>query len=55
MDPIKTAEILSSTDDFNYSPYTYGFSNYSRENFRENILTYGNVMDLSNKGPNGTQ
>ena len=54
MDPIKTAEILSSTDDFYYSPYTYGFSNYSRENFRENILTYGNVMDLSNKGPNGT-
>ena len=54
MDPIKTAEILSSTDDFYYSPYTYGFSNYSRENFRENILTYGNVIDLSNKGPNGT-
>ena len=54
MDPIKTGEILSSTDDFYYSPYTYGFSNYSRENFRENILTYGNVMDLSNKGPKGT-
>ncbi len=54
MDPIKTAEILSSTDDFYYSPYTYGFSNYSRENYRENILTYANVINLSNKGPKGT-
>ena len=54
MDPINTAEILSSDDDFYYSPYTYGFSNYSRENYRANILTYGNVLDLSNKGPHGT-
>ena len=54
MDPINTAEILSSDDDFYYSPYTYGFSNYSRENYRANILTYGNVLNLSNKGPHGT-
>ena len=54
MDPINTAEILSSNDDFYYSPYTYGFSNYSRENYRANILTYGNVLNLSNKGPYGT-
>ena len=54
MDPINTAEILSSNDDFYYSPYTYGFSNYSRENYRTNILTYANVLNLSNKGPNGT-
>ena len=54
MDPIRTAEILSETDDFFYSPYTYGFSNYSREGYRKNLLTYGNVIDLSNKGPHGT-
>ncbi len=54
MDPIRTAEILSETDDFFYSPYTYGFSNYSREGYRKNVLTYGNVIDLSNKGPHGT-
>ena len=54
MDPIQTAEILSSTDDFYYSPYTYGFSNYSRENYRDNLLIYGNVIELSNKGPCGT-
>ena len=54
MDPIRTAEILSETDDFFYSPYTYGFSNYSRKGYRKNLLTYGNVIDLSNKGPHGT-
>ena len=47
MDPIKTAEILSEHNDFYYSPYTYGFSNYSRIDYRKNLLTYGNVIDLS--------
>ena len=46
--------ILSETNDFFYSPYTYGFSNYSRAGYRKNLLTYGNVIDLSNKGPHGT-
>ena len=54
MDPIKSAELLSETDDFVYSPYVYGFSNYSRSGFRKNILTYGDVINLSNKGPAGT-
>jgi len=54
MDPIKTAEILSEHNEFFYSPYTYGFSNYSRKGYRKNLLTYGNVIDLSGKGPCGT-
>ena len=54
MDPIKTAEILSEHNDFYYSPYTYGFSNYSRTGYRKNLLTYENVIDLSGKGPYGT-
>jgi len=54
MDPINTAETLSETEDFFYSPYTYGFSNYSRKGYRKNIISYGNVIDLSNKGPSGT-
>ena len=54
MDPINTAEILSKTNDFFYSPYTYGFSNYSRNDYQKNLLTYGNVIDLSGKGPCGT-
>ena len=54
MDPIKTAEILSEHNEFFYSPYTYGFSNYSRTGYRKNLLTYGDVIDLSGKGPRGT-
>ena len=54
MDPIRTAELLSETDDFIYSPYVYGFSNYSRKGYRKNTLTYSNVINLSDKGPAGT-
>ena len=54
MDPIQTAELMTETNDFYYCPYIYGFSNYSRKNYRKNILKYINVMDLSGKGPAGT-
>tara|TARA_B100000073_G_scaffold3271_1_gene2710 strand:- start:149 stop:1282 length:1134 start_codon:yes stop_codon:yes gene_type:complete len=54
MDPIQTAELMTETNDFYYCPYIYGFSNYSRKNYRKNILKYINVMDLSGKGPSGT-
>jgi multiple sugar transport system substrate-binding protein len=54
MDPIQTAEIMAEQNDFYYSPYLYGFSNYSRKDYRKNILFYGDVMNLSGKGPAGT-
>lgn len=54
MDPIDTAEFMSKNNNIVYCPYLYGFSNYSRHNFRKNILSYGNVLDLSGKGPAGT-
>ncbi len=54
MDPIQTAELMTRTNDFYYCPYIYGFSNYSRKNYRKNILKYIDVMDLSGKGPAGT-
>ena len=54
MDPIQTAELMAETNDFYYCPYIYGFSNYSRKNYRKNILKYINVMNLSGKGPSGT-
>ena len=54
MDPIQTAELMTETDDFFYCPYIYGFSNYSRKNYRRNIIKYIDVMDLSGKGPSGT-
>ena len=54
MDPIQTAELMTETNDFYYCPYIYGFSNYSRKNYRKNILKYIDVMNLSGKGPAGT-
>lgn len=54
MDPIDTAEAMSQSDSISYCPYLYGFSNYSRDGFRKNILFYNDVMDLSGRGPVGT-
>ena len=54
MDPIQTAELMTETNDFYYCPYIYGFSNYSRNKYRKNILKYIDVLDLSGKGPSGT-
>jgi multiple sugar transport system substrate-binding protein len=54
MDPILVAEEMSQSDNIYYCPYLYGFSNYSREGFRKNILSYVDVMDLFGKGPAGT-
>ena len=54
MDPILVAEEMSESNNIYYCPYLYGFSNYSREGFRKNILSYVDVMDLSGKGPAGT-
>ena len=54
MDPIQTAELMTETNDFFYCPYIYGFSNYSRKNYRKYILKYIDVINLSGKGPAGT-
>ena len=54
MDPIQTAELMTETNDFFYCPYIYGFSNYSRKNFRKYTLKYIDVINLSGKGPAGT-
>lgn len=55
MDPILVAEEMSESDNIYYCPYLYGFANYSRNGFRKNILSYVDVIDLSGKGPAGTQ
>ncbi|MDC0862018.1 extracellular solute-binding protein [Alphaproteobacteria bacterium] len=54
MDPIDTAESMSENNHISYCPYLYGFSNYSRQDFKKNVLFYSNVLDLSGKGPVGT-
>ena len=55
MDPIQTCEYMAENKDIYYCPYIYGFSNYSRNRFRKNVLFFTNVLDLSGMGPIGTQ
>lgn len=44
--PIRICEILASNDEPEiYCPFAYGYSNYSREGYAENTLTYGAIVD----------
>ncbi len=42
--PIKVAEVMSGSDDYWYCPFAYGYTNYSREGYAENLLTYADVV-----------
>jgi multiple sugar transport system substrate-binding protein len=42
--PIAVAEIMSSTDDYWYCPFTYGYSNYARKNYTDKLLTYDDLV-----------
>jgi len=47
--PIAVAELMSSTDDYWYCPFAYGYSNYSRNGYANHLLTYTDVVDFNNK------
>lgn len=38
--PIAIAELMTSTDDYWYCPFAYGYSNYSRRGYAKSFLTY---------------
>jgi len=42
--PIDIAELMSSTDDYWYCPFTYGYSNYSRRGYAKSVLTYADLV-----------
>lgn len=46
--PIAVAELMTKTDDCWYCPFAYCYSNYSRQGFAENILTYTNLVTYKN-------
>lgn len=46
MNPIDVAELLSSQEDFDYSPALYGYTNYSRTGFRKHKLQYDDVVSF---------
>lgn len=47
--PIDVAEILSSSNDYAFGICMYGYSNYSRVDFREKLLTYDDIPSFDGK------
>lgn len=41
--PVDIAEMMSSTDDYLYCPFAYGYSNYSRKGYAKYLLTYSDL------------
>jgi len=54
LNPIRTLEVMSTTDDFAYCPYTYGYSNYSRPGFAEKLVKFGDVIGIEKGRPGST-
>jgi len=42
--PIAIAELMTSTDDYWYCPFAYGYSNYSRKGYAKSLLTYTDIV-----------
>ncbi|TDH27492.1 extracellular solute-binding protein [Segetibacter sp. 3557_3] len=45
--PIAVAELMSSGDQFWYCPFAYGYSNYSRVGYAENLLHYDDLVSFN--------
>lgn len=42
--PIAIAELMSSSDDYWYCPFAYGYSNYSRKGYSDHMLSYTDLV-----------
>lgn len=49
--PIAVAELMSSTNDYWYCPFAYGYANYSTEGYANHLLHYTNLVCFHNKQP----
>ena len=47
--PIAVAEIMSTTDDYFYCPFAYGYSNYSRNGYAAQLLLYSDLVSFDGK------
>lgn len=47
--PIDVAEMLAGSEDYDYSPALYGYTNYSRVGFRQNRLRYDDIVSFDGK------
>lgn len=54
LNPIRSLERMSQTDEFAYMPYTYGYTNYSRSNYAPNLIEFGDVIGIESGKPGAT-
>jgi multiple sugar transport system substrate-binding protein len=47
MNPIETLEYMSSNDEIVYCPLLYGYSNYSRKDFRNSLINFSNIPSFN--------
>jgi len=45
--PITVAELMSSTNDYWYCPFAYGYSNFARKGYADHLLTYTDLVKLN--------
>ncbi len=51
MNPINVLDIMSGSDDFDFCPQLYGYSNYSRKSFGKSLVNFGEMISF-NEDPN---
>ena len=54
LNPIRTMEVMSTTNDFAYAPYTYGYTNYSRRAYAKHAVAFGDVIGMKADKPGST-
>lgn len=54
MNPIAALELMSSTDDYAYNPYLYGYTNYGRQGYAKNLVNFGEVITTKDGLPGQT-
>ena len=54
LNPIRTLEVMSQTDEFAYAPWTYGYTNYSRKAYAPRLLEFGDVIGIEAGRPGAT-
>lgn len=49
--PIAVAELMTTTSDYWYCPFAYGYSNYARNGYAKHRLDYTDLIDYGQTGP----
>lgn len=54
MNPIEVLDLMSSSESYAYAPLLYGYTNYSRDGFRDRLVHFTNIPALGEGGPVGS-